>query len=97
MLERILISPPGVRDSETTEVRVHSLSFLPPTVRPGPFLEKTGLDLKQNCHLACPGVAWDRSVSAGLGEIFELGILAYLWYLSKEPVVHPDRKEICPG
>jgi hypothetical protein len=28
----------------------------------GPFLETLNLVFKQNCHLACPGVPWDRSV-----------------------------------
>jgi hypothetical protein len=29
----------------------------------GPFLEARNSILKQNCHLACPGVPWDRSVA----------------------------------
>src|SRR5882757_4911299 len=28
-----------------------------------PFVETLNSNLKQNCHLACPGVPWDRSVS----------------------------------
>jgi hypothetical protein len=28
----------------------------------GPLLETRNTMLKQNCHLACPGVPWDRGV-----------------------------------
>ena len=29
----------------------------------GPLLETPNTVLKQNCHLACPGPPWDRSVA----------------------------------
>ena len=29
----------------------------------GPLLETRNTVLKQNCHLACPGPPWDRSVA----------------------------------
>jgi hypothetical protein len=46
-----------------------TLSFLSSRAQPrdlqfrGHFLETPNSILKQNCHLACPGVPWDRSVA----------------------------------
>jgi hypothetical protein len=40
----------------------------------GPLLETRNTLLKQNCHLACPGVPWDRSVAKWRDLRFSLPI-----------------------
>ena len=47
----------------------------------GLLLETRNTMLKQNCHLACPGVPWDRSVA----ERRDLRCLLVLTKLSKTP------------
>jgi hypothetical protein len=36
----------------------------------GPLLETRNTMLKQNCHLACPGVPWDRGSAVERSAVF---------------------------